>query len=105
VKLRPGLALVSAVDATNVIVTRAPDGDVTLTCGGVAMVPKSQAPKPGDPVAVADPAFLSGSLIGKRYVDAGDTLEVLCTKAGEGGLALQGILLLTAEAKTLPSSD
>jgi hypothetical protein len=101
VKLRVGLALASAVDATNVIVTRVPDGDVELTCGGVAMFPKGgQAPE-----AVADPAQMTGTLIGKRYVDPADTLEVLCTKAGEGSLALDGVPLVTAEAKALPSSD
>lgn len=100
-KLRVGLALASAVDATNVIVTRVPDGDVELTCGGVAMYPKGgEAPE-----ATADPAQMAGTLIGKRYVDPGDTLEVLCTKAGEGTLALDGNPLVTAEAKALPSSD
>ncbi|MCW2866674.1 MAG: hypothetical protein JWR20_862 [Marmoricola sp.] len=100
-KLRVGLALASAVDTTNVIVTRVPDGDVELTCGGVAMVPKGgQAP-----AAEADPAQLTGTLIGKRYVDAADVLEVLCTKAGAGTLALDGVPLVTAEAKVLPSSD
>lgn len=100
-KLRVGLALASAVDGTNVIVTRVPDGDVELTCGGVPMVPK------GSPVTEteADPAHLGGTLVGKRYVDPADTLEVLCTKPGQGSLALDGALLETVEAKALPSSD
>jgi hypothetical protein len=102
VKLRPGLALASAVDSTNVIVTRAPGGEVELSCGGVAMVPKADA---GTATAEADPALMSGTLIGKRYVDAGDTLEVLCTKGGNGTLTLGGQPLATAEAKALPSSD
>ena len=100
-KLRVGLALASAVDATTVIVTRVPDGDVELTCGGVAMHPKGGAAPAGE----ADPAQLTGTLIGKRYVDPADTIEVLCTKAGEGTLALDGTPLVTAEAKALPSSD
>lgn len=100
-KLRVGMALASAVDATNVIVTRVPEGDVELTCGGVAMYPK------GGPVveAEADPSQLGGTLLGKRYVDVGDTLEVLVTKPGEGTLALGGAPLETMEAKALPSSD
>lgn len=100
-KLRVGLALASAVDATNVIVTRVPDGDVELTCGGVPMVAKgSEAP-----AAEADPGQMAGTLIGKRYVDPADTLEVLCTKPGDGTLALDGVPLVVAEAKALPSSD
>ncbi|MCW2781543.1 MAG: hypothetical protein JWR35_1992 [Marmoricola sp.] len=100
-KLRVGLALASAVDTTNVIVTRVPDGDVELTCGGVAMFPKGGVA----PAAEADPSQMNGTLIGKRYVDPADTIEVLCTKPGDGNLALNGVALVTAEAKALPSSD
>ncbi|CAN5700636.1 hypothetical protein BH11ACT8_BH11ACT8_05850 [soil metagenome] len=100
-KLRVGLALASAVDSTNVIVTKAPEGDVELTCGGVAMVVKGSAV----PDATADPGHLGGTLVGKRYVDAAETLEVLCTKPGDASLALAGVPLVTAEAKALPSSD
>jgi hypothetical protein len=101
VKLRVGLALASAVDATNIIITRVPDRDVELTCGGVPMIPKGSAAPDVQP----DPAQMNGTLIGKRYVDPADTLEVLCTKPGEGSLALDGVPLVTAEAKALPSSD
>ncbi|MGY3555438.1 hypothetical protein [Williamsia sp. R60] len=100
-KIRVGQSLVSAVDTTTVIVTRVPDGDVDLTCGGVAMFAKGDTA----PEAAADPQLMGGSLLGKRYVDADDTLEVLCTKPGEGTLALNGKPLMTAEAKGLPSSD
>ena len=100
-KLRVGEALASAVDATQIIVTKAPSTDVELTCGGAPMVAKgAEAPE-----AAADPAHQDGTLLGKRYVDAADTLEVLVTKPGEGSLALGGELLVQAGAKTLPSSD
>jgi hypothetical protein len=95
------LALASAVDATNVIVTRAPDSDVELTCGGVPMVTKGAAA----PEVTADPTQMNGTLIGKRYVDPADTIEVLCTKPGDGSLAFDGVPLVVAEAKALPSSD
>ena len=95
-KLKVGQALVSVVDDTKV-----PDGDVVLTCGGAPLVPKGSEVTPAD----ADPAHLQGSLLGKRYVDADGTVEVLCTKAGPASLALDGVLLATAEAKALPSSD
>lgn len=100
-KLRVGLALASAVDDTNVIVTRVADGGVTLTCGGVEMIEKGSTP----PAADADPEQMQGSLIGKRYVDVADSIEVLCTRAGAGSLAVDGQLLVTAQAKTLPASD
>jgi hypothetical protein len=101
VKFRAGLQLVSAVDSTAVIVVRAPAAEGTLTCGGVAMVPS------GEPVAAAsaDPALLGGTKIGKRYVDEADTIQVLCTKAGQGTLALDGKPLAIQAAKPLPASD
>jgi len=100
-KLRVGDALVSAVDTTQIIVTRAPDGDVDLTCGGVPMVTKGTDSPPAD----ADPEFMQGSVLGKRYVDAAGTIEVLCTKGGDASLALNGEVLARAGAKTLPASD
>jgi hypothetical protein len=44
-------------------------------------------------------------LLGKRYVDTGGTLELLCTKAGAGTLAVGGEALVLKSAKPLPSSD
>jgi len=100
-QLRVGLALASAVDSTNIIVTKAPAGEVALTCGGVPLIAKgSDAPK-----VEADPEHLKGSLLGKRYVDSADVVEVLVTKGGEASLALDGVLLEVAGAKALPSSD
>jgi hypothetical protein len=100
-QIRVGQALASAIDDTNVIVTRVPDGEVNLTCGGAPMFPKG-----GDaPSAEADPAQMGGSELGKRYVDEDDTLELLCTKPGQGSLALDGKPLVTQAAKSLPSSD
>ena len=39
--------------------------------------------------------------MGKRYVDDGDTIELLCTKAGDGVPALGGVPLQLKEAKAL----
>jgi hypothetical protein len=44
-------------------------------------------------------------VLGKRYVDESDTLELLCTKPGEGELAVDGLPLRLKSAKPLPSSD
>jgi hypothetical protein len=52
-----------------------------------------------------NPAFASGTLTGKRYVDDAGTVELLCVKAGKGSLSLGGVALVLKEAKPLPSSD
>jgi hypothetical protein len=52
-----------------------------------------------------DRVLAQGSLIGKRYVDAEDSVELLCTKGGEGSLTLNGTALEIKQAKALPSSD
>ena len=46
-----------------------------------------------------------GSLIGKRYVDAAEALELLCTRGGEGAVSVDGQPLSIKQAKALPSSD
>jgi hypothetical protein len=101
VKFRAGQPLVSAVDSTTVIVVRAPEAECTLTCGGVPMA----APDQPAPVAEPDPSLMGGTQLGKRYVDEADTMQVLCTKAGNGTLALDGKPLVLQTAKPLPASD
>ncbi|MGH3249607.1 MAG: hypothetical protein ACRDOI_25860 [Trebonia sp.] len=101
VKFRAGQQLVSAVDTTTVIVIKAPDRECTLTCGGVEMVPAGEVVAAAEP----DPSLLGGTQIGKRYVDEADTLQVLCTKAGDGTLALDSAPLVIQAAKPLPASD
>jgi len=101
VKFRAGQQLVSAVDTTAVIVIRAPEREGTLTCGGVVMAAVGETISGAEP----DPSLMGGSQIGKRYVDEGDTIQVLCTKAGEGTLALDGKPLMIQAAKPLPASD
>jgi len=106
VKFRAGQQLVSAVDSTAVIVIRAPAAEGTLTCGGVAMMaPDQAAPVQPIPAGDPDPSLTGGTLIGKRYVDEADTIQVLCTKAGSGTLALDGKPLVLQAAKPLPASD
>ncbi len=72
------------------------DGD--LTCGGVAM---AEDPQQAD----ADPNKQHGCLIGKRYVNEANTVEVLCVKSGEGSLYYNDAELMTKDTKKLPSSD
>ena len=57
------------------------------------------------PDARVDPTQAQGTLIGKRYVDAQDRLEVLCTQGGEGSLTFDGVAMTLKQPKALPSSD
>jgi hypothetical protein len=102
-KLKVGQSLASVTDTTTVVVIRAPNEDVELTCGKVAMVdPKSDAAKERQPLESADP---EGTQLGKRYVDDDSSIELLCTKAGPARLALNGKQLSIKAAKPLPASD
>jgi hypothetical protein len=103
VKLRVGQSLASAVDSTTVVVVRAPQDEVSVTCGGAEMVDPTATVK--GTVGGLDPNHNGGSLLGKRYVAAGLELELLVTKAGEGSLAAEGVPLEVKAAKPLPSSD
>jgi len=101
VELKAGTQLKSAVGTTEVIVVKAPGSAVELTSGGIAMVAKD-----GDAGSGAIAAGHEGSiLLGKRYVDEESDIEVLCTKAGDGALAVDGRVLVPKTAKPLPSSD
>ncbi len=99
--LKGGTRLKSAVCDTQVMVIAAPAGDVALTCGGSAMLEATA----NAPRGTLDPEHKSGTQIGKRYVNEDASLELLCTKPGEGSLALGGKSLKLKEAKALPSSD
>ncbi|HEY9315967.1 hypothetical protein [Williamsia sp.] len=100
--LETGQSLASAVDTTTVIVVRAPADEITLTCGGVPMVPGKVAGGDGSAIAAA---HTGGAQLGKRYVDDHAGLELLCTKGGVGRLEANGAALLIKTAKPLPSSD
>jgi hypothetical protein len=101
-KLQVGQTLASTVDATTVVVVRAPDDDVTITCGGTEMVDAKEAAATNGAV---NPDAADGTQLGKRYVDDADNVELLCTKAGEGTLAVGGQPLAIKQAKALPASD
>ncbi len=100
-ELKAGDRLRSAVSDAELIVIRAPGGEVAVTCGGL---PLARAGEDG-----ARSEVLAGQegevLLGKRYVDEKDTLELLCTKPGGGALGVDGHPLQLKTAKPLPSSD
>ncbi|MCY3649399.1 MAG: hypothetical protein OXG40_06630 [Acidimicrobiaceae bacterium] len=76
-------------------------GPAELTCGGAPMVAAGSAERSGEPSADAS----EGTLLGKRYGDQDETIEVLCTKAGPGSLALGDVPLTVKVTKPLPASD
>ena len=87
--LRTGARLRSQVDATEIIVVRAPARPVSLTCGGHPMIDVKGEPDAG---LTLDPAQVRGSPVGKRFtLEEDPTLEVLVTKAGDGSLADGGV--------------
>lgn len=96
--MKPGTKLKSAVCDTEVMVIKGTDA--VVECGGAPMAEEKPAAG-GD----LDSAFADGTQMGKRYVDADGTVELLCVKAGKGSLSIGGVALTTKEAKTLPSSD
>lgn len=99
-ELKPGMRLKSAVCTGEAMIVKAID--VTLTCGGVPMIgPDDEAPSD----ATADKEHMFECLIGKRYVNEEESLEVLCVKAGEGSFGYDGQMLMGKETKRLPSSD
>ena len=100
-KLRVGQTLHSAVDSTAVVVIKAPQDDVSVTCGGAEMLDA----KPDAPTATADAGQQDGTARGKRYAADAVGIERLCSKAGQGTLAVNGTALPLKEAKPLPASD
>ena len=119
--LKAGARFKSAVCDTQVMVIKSPPGEHELRCGGADMLGGSGSGipagsphlgvLPGGGIATApagaalDPAQAGETLIGKRYVNADESLELLCTKGGKGSLSLGGTPLEIKQAKQLPSSD
>jgi hypothetical protein len=100
--IRVGGRLRSVTCETEVIVVRAPDGPVELSCGGLPMTGDAADPdRAGAPNAGSD----GGTLLGKRYIDEQTGLEVLCAKPGAGSLAADGRPLTVKAPKPLPASD
>jgi hypothetical protein len=99
-ELKPGSRWRSAVSEVEIVVVKAVAGEVDLWCGDAPVLPQgTDAPGAGD----SEPG--GTTQLGKRYTDAADTLEVLCTRGGAGELSLAGDPLVLKGAKPLPSSD
>jgi hypothetical protein len=100
--LKLGSRYLSTVCDTQVMVIRTIPDALDLRCGGQPMV---LAGGSAQRAAAPEPDFAGGTLIGKRYIDEADRIELLCTKAGAGSLSLGAQQLLVKQAKALPSSD
>jgi hypothetical protein len=98
--LKPGTRLKSAVCDTQVMVIKSDGVEHDLRCGGVEVIEAN-----ADGSGTLDPAFSEGSMMGKRYVNEGETIELLCTKGGKGSLSLDGAPIQPKQAKALPTSD
>lgn len=101
-ELKPGSRWKSAVCDTEVVVVRPPKTPASLECGGHPMVAHVAAKPDGLAVSAE---YASGSQMGKRFADEDSGLEVLCSKAGIGSLAIDGRPILAKDAKKLPASD
>jgi hypothetical protein len=99
--LKAGARFKSAVCDTQVMVIKAPAGEFELACGGQPMLP----PTATVGAATIDGTLAGETLIGKRYVNADESVELLCTKGGKGSLTLNGTPMEIKQAKQLPSSD
>jgi len=97
--LKPGLRLKSVVCDAELMIIKAADGD-NLTCGGESLSDEAPAEK-----AAGNSDQMNGCVIGKRYVNEAQTIEVLCIKSGDGSLYYNGDELMTKDTKKLPSSD
>lgn len=96
---KPGTKLSSTVCKTQIMALRLPAVELEISCGGA-------------PMQVGDPAELgemsgenTGTMVGKRYTDAEETMEFLCTRGGDGSIAIEGYVIDVKAAKKLPSSD
>ena len=100
-QLKAGSRYRSVTCNNEVVAVKAPGDPVDLRCGGEPMVPIEDAGGSGTPAE----GFNAGTLVGKRYTDEGETIELLITKPGDGSLSIGEVLLNVKGAKPLPSSD
>lgn len=99
--LRPGSRWRSVVCEAEAVVVRPPLSTGVPQCGGHDMVPLGEAVE----FRAVVPGFAAGCLLGKRYRDEPDGIELLCTKAGEGTLGFDGVPLAVVGTRQLPSTD
>jgi hypothetical protein len=100
--LKAGTRMKSAVCDAEIMVIKVSAGECQLSCGGHPMIAMAAT---RDATAALSVAQDNACLVGKRYIDAEDKIEVLCTKGGKGAITANGQGLTVKQAKALPSSD
>lgn len=100
--LKAGTRMKSAVCDAEVMVIKVPAGECQLSCGGHPMIAMAAA---RDPAAALLASQENACMVGKRYTDGEDKIEVLCTKGGKGAITANDQALSVKQAKALPSSD
>lgn len=100
--IKPGMRVKSAVCTTEVMIVKATADNLDIRCGGEPVVEMTVEGNSGADIATE---FAGGTQVGKRYVNEDETIEILCTKAGEGMLSQGDTVLELKESKALPSSD
>lgn len=94
--LQVGTRLKGEKSSCEVIVVKGSATDGTLLCAGAEMVPGGAGGQSDEGPMIE---------LGKRYSDDVSGIELLCTKAGVGPLALDGRVLALKASKPLPASD
>lgn len=102
IEVQPGKRYRSVVCDAELVVVKAPGGEVDLRSGGHPVVPVDDDRPEGVNV---ESGFEGELLVGKRYTDEDGTIEVLVTKAGASALSIGDVVLARKDAKPLPSSD
>jgi len=101
VNLKVGQRLKSQMCGTQVVVIRAAEKSVDLTCGGYPFVDVGAEGEMLTPATELGP----GNALGKRFTDETGTMELLIAKPGDGLIRLNGEVLTLKEPKSLPASD
>ena len=92
-------------DCTTEVVVVKGAGQGRLTCGNTPMADPAVVDAAPTSTYLGDPDPETAILLGKRYGDPADAVEVLCTKAGSGPLRLDDAVLSVKAPKPLPASD
>ncbi|MCU1644355.1 MAG: Uncharacterized protein JWN03_4630 [Nocardia sp.] len=101
-EVKTGMRLRSAVCDTEIIVVRATSKDLDLRCGGRPMLPAGATPTEKTP---PEAGYDDPTLLGKRYADSDDAIEVLCAVAGPSTLSIGEKPLSVKGPRPLPASD
>ncbi len=99
--VKVGQRLHSAVCDAQVVVVKAPGGELDVRCGGQPMV----ADPDGAPGGSLDTSIGEPAQLGKRYAAEDLGVELLCTRGGAGALSIGEQPVRLKGATPLPSSD